>query len=608
MVSKVLSRGIAHGFFIVMILEICYTTLYHKLGGELKMEGLKSGATAFEQEMRDLKTKYDDSIKVIIKRLKLPETIEKAKVEALLIMATNEHFATDTLKRDIVLMAIGLLKGYSRHCQPRPFLTVEERYTKFLKESNCNIKRNTLIKRAERYIDGVTHFLEEIIEDEKSNAGGKIAGYIEVAAKKHPSSYIDYIPDDELPSLINIKEAVTTSVPPLHLLPIPVDVYNRETYGYTAPLQDSAWGDSGAGGHRQGYMTRQVKAGILGGSIVFNSVYDGRINKGYGFDERNFLSVRNIPNIPHANPGEWHTKEIAAKNGFEYEISCYIHNNNPGGCNAEARNTKVSVEIPKEDSSATGSIIVKGHIQSDNASPGMYWSSVCFTGDQRPFSLEYISGSARLHNSGIGSPAGGLPLDDAIVAEDSGGGVLIGYNDLDGIIPGGIDYASYVTMRVKAKDFIKHEVIGMVRSYGDRKWKKCITDVDVGDRLEFQFEFRNNSVLGEIMENITLKIQLPVNTRYVSDSARLWTADCSGAKIDPHGELTDIGVNIGDYAPDANAIVRFATEVMDTGMGSTGTVDVCWAQVYKDNASVSACASVMYRNPHRVAQPDSGNT
>ena len=457
------------------------------------------------------------------------------------------------------------------------------------------------MKRAERYIDGVTHFLEEIVEDEEGNASAKIAGYIEVAAKKHPSSYIDYIPDDELPSLINIKEDVATSVPPLHLLPIPADIYEQETCEDPIPPSNSAWSDNSASGQRRGYTNKQIEAGILGDSVVFNSIYDGKLNDGYDFDERNFISIRCTSDVPNVDPGKWRIKEIVAKNGIEYETRCYIHNNNPGGYSAAAKDTKVSVIIPKEDSSATGSITIKGYIYSNNAEPNMYYSSVRFVGDQRVFSLAYIPGSARLYNSGIGSSAEGFPLDDSIVTGDSSGGVLIGYDALDGIIPGGLSYASYVTVRVKVEDFTKHEVIGRVRAAGFRKWEKCITDIVVGDKLEFQFEFRNNSVLGEIMENVILKVMLSANMCYVIDSARFWSADCSGVKIDSNGELINAGINLGDYAPGANAIVRFTAEVIKGCMESTQMVDVCYAEVQNRSATVTACASVMYRNPNTVA-------
>jgi len=428
-----------------------------------------------------------------------------------------------------------------------------------------------------------------------------------VASQKYGSSYRDRITDDELPSLLNIKEEAAVHIPTLHLLPIPADIYGRETYGCTISSSDSVWGDSSNGGRRRGYTVEQAKAGLLGDSVVFNSIYDGRLNGGYGFDERNFISIRNIPDIPHAKSGEWHIKEIAAKNGSEYEVCCYVHNNNPGGHSVEAKDTKVLVMIPKESSCTTGSIMIKGCIQSSNAEPSMYWSSVRIIGDQRSFTLEYIPGSARLHNSGIGSSVGGLPLDDSIVTGEAENGILIGYDALNGVIPGGSRYASYITMRVKVKDFIKHEVIGRVRTVGSRKWEKCITDVAVGDKLEFQFEFRNNSTFGEIMENIVLKIEPLVNMRYVVGSARLWTADCPGIRIDPHGELIGGGVNIGDYAPGANAIVRFAVEVVDSCMESARMGDACWAQVQNGNASVAACASVEYQTVRIATKSDASD-
>ena len=58
--------------------------------------------------------------------------------------------------------------------------------------------------------------------------------------------------------------------------------------------------------------------------------------------------------------------------------------------------------------------------------------------------LEYFKGSALLHNGGIGS-APGIPLSDNIIHN----GAKIGYNALDGLIPGSEKYAGVVTIKVQ---------------------------------------------------------------------------------------------------------------------------------------------------------------
>ena len=61
----------------------------------------------------------------------------------------------------------------------------------------------------------------------------------------------------------------------------------------------------------------------------------------------------------------------------------------------------------------------------------------------KPFHLEYIQGSALFENNGIG--AGGIRLPDSIVTDE---GVMIGFDALDGEIPGCYKYSSYSIIRV----------------------------------------------------------------------------------------------------------------------------------------------------------------
>ena len=62
---------------------------------------------------------------------------------------------------------------------------------------------------------------------------------------------------------------------------------------------------------------------------------------------------------------------------------------------------------------------------------------------EKQFHLEYISGSALMENNGIGS--GGIMLDDQIVNDWT----RIGYDELDGRIPGCYKYDSYITVKMK---------------------------------------------------------------------------------------------------------------------------------------------------------------
>lgn len=60
---------------------------------------------------------YSSSICVVKEKLKLPNSVTDYEMEALLIHATREQFG-ESLDADMVLMALGLLKGFDNHRNP----------------------------------------------------------------------------------------------------------------------------------------------------------------------------------------------------------------------------------------------------------------------------------------------------------------------------------------------------------------------------------------------------------------------------------------------------------------------------------------------------------
>lgn len=112
-----------------------------------------------------------------------------------------------------------------------------------------------------------------------------------------------------------------------------------------------------------------------------------------------------------------------------------------------AKDVKVTFSLPIELSKEQ---TVAGYLYSLNAVPSRCWDSVTLRNDQY-FYIEYIKGSALLENNGIGSvsksiqaSAPGIPLSDNPIHN----GAKIGYNALDGLIPGYSKYAGYVTIKI----------------------------------------------------------------------------------------------------------------------------------------------------------------
>lgn len=196
------------------------------------------------------------------------------------------------------------------------------------------------------------------------------------------------------------------------------------------------WADSNGG--REAYTLDQVNSGKLDSSIVFNSISDGSFGH-----EFNFVGARE-------NNGEtidyWNANEIEAEEGKTYTVRLFCHNNSRIASNV-AENVQVSFSLSDTKYVANDDqyeAAVHGYIRSSNSNPEWVSDGVKFTSD-RPFHLVYIIGTAMFENNAIGSMEnGGFRMDDTVV----GDWVTIGYDKMDGRIPGCYQYSSISTIKV----------------------------------------------------------------------------------------------------------------------------------------------------------------
>ena len=213
------------------------------------------------------------------------------------------------------------------------------------------------------------------------------------------------------------------------------------TTGAIAPVANvAAWGDTEGG--RQGYTLEEINNGVLGDKIVFNSITDATTTGEDGVvyslgDERNFVRAR-----LSGSSDFWSTDEITVEDGKEYVISLYVHNNNPKGEDAVAKDVAVQISVPHD---TANSIEINGFIDSSNATPVEYWDNIILkSADGSEFHLEYVDGSAFWESNGASNGA----ISDNIVRTVEG--VKVGYDSLNGEIPGCYQYSGYATIRVKA--------------------------------------------------------------------------------------------------------------------------------------------------------------
>lgn len=400
--------------------------------------------------------------------------------------------------QDIVLAAFGFLQGYEN-------IGVHERHYEYCKwvgickddiekpldvhwqknlHKQMNARENSAINRLYKRLTFKLENNQGVLGYIKDN--GKIE---EICNKRFPFPYyiqedgyrkcsidgrIFYIPltDNEIRKSLVIQDKQNNAP-----LPKPVSPEGSQLAEMQVP-SIPGWGDNSGG--RPSYTLEQVRGGILGDQIVFNSITDSVIG-----DERYFTGVREDVGVHAGKKNKWMCNYIPVEDGKVYIIRCYIHNNNPNGPYATAKNVKVAIHIP---SITAREIPVKGCIESSNASPSQYWSTVVFASrTSTPFRLCYIEGSAWLENNGIAGRHSELcrKFSDTIVTEAANGGALVFYNTLDGSIPGCYKYACYVTIRVRVVFDVY--TVEQIRQgvLGNRIIFNSIKDSVIGDERNF---------------------------------------------------------------------------------------------------------------------------
>lgn len=324
------------------------------------------------------------------------------------------------------------------------------------------------------------------------------------------------------------------------------------------------------------YTWAQVSGGILGDTIVFNSLSDGVIG-----NEKQFVGIREDIGLHEGKNNIWHPDYIDAFANHVYLIRLYIHNNNPNGLHAIAKNVKASFQVP------TGSghqIRITGQFESSNAVPSKYSAKIVFRNDSIKFHLEYIPGTARLENNGIGKLPG-LKISDDIISD----GVLVSYDAMNGDVPGGFQYANYISIRVKAVADSGYKVEQWVRLAGSDEWETSIDNVRVGDNIEYCIGYTNISSHTE--KDVIIKEILPNNVQYIAGSTTLFT---SRNTFRDFGQdlLCTAGINIGDYGPGANALIKFSASVMDDGISVESHALISWAQCCTENITLQDYSTI----------------
>ncbi|MBR3055699.1 DUF11 domain-containing protein [Candidatus Saccharibacteria bacterium] len=333
------------------------------------------------------------------------------------------------------------------------------------------------------------------------------------------------------------------------------------------PAMVSAWGDSNNG--RANYTIAEINEGKLGDTITFNSISDGKIG-----NEKNFVGAK----VAGANVDTWNADTINVKDGETYTIRLYVHNNSPKGTEAVAEGVRANFSLP---TTVAKSHTIIGYLNSTNANPGTYWDEVTLNSDS-DFYLEYVDGSAKYTNAKMGT----VSLPNEVITS----GATLGYDSLNGKIPGCFEYSGVVTIDVKVHNSVAAKLQKFVRLKGTKEWGEVV-EAKVGDEVEYRIEYKN--LLAEEVKDVMIRDILPNNVEYVQNSTYFYKAGLSDWVLLDQNTLTTTGINVGSYLPNGDAYVRFTGKVVDKSLSCGSNQLVNWAnvtvrnsEVYKDDASV----------------------
>lgn len=360
---------------------------------------------------------------------------------------------------------------------------------------------------------------------------------------------------------------------------------------------------------RPTYSYQQINEGALGDKITFNSIKVADTDTAWAAanglelpllgNETNFIGAREDTGVNAGANNVWEGTEIVAEDGKTYIVRLYVHNNGPNGEDGIAEDTKVRFYIPYTSSDQ---ITVNGWLAASNATPTEYSDTVTFKSkDGTPFSLYYISGSALLENGGFASGKGVI-LPDSITNQGNPANnveeewMLIGYEALDGRVPGGYGYINYVSIRVKVIYDYEFTVETKVRlaDNEDKTWQDTI-EARVGDKVEIQFQYLNTS--NQNQQGVVMRSLLPDNLRYVEGSTIAYNGNHpNGVTLDTD-DVINGGVNVGSYDTNANAFIRITAEVIDDNLAEGQNTMISWAQARVGSTTLQDSASiVVYKN------------
>lgn len=246
----------------------------------------------------------------------------------------------------------------------------------------------------------------------------------------------------------------------------------------------------------------------------------------------------------------------------EVVLRSYVHNganqttnDDAGATNGVAKNAKVRVDLPTGTSNTLRAI---SYISISNPAPG-YPAEVNDTSimtDDKPFSISYIPGSAKLFNKV--QPTQGFALADSIVTT----GAPLGYNAMNGDFPGCFEFDAIVEIRVKV-NVPETGIKKFVKKTGQTNWEENVT-VKPGEKVNWLVEFKNSGLAP--VSDVSIGDKLPKHLTVVPNSVR-WIFTGNDGKpqdvVQSDTQLFSGAYNFGTWNSGNGFFVRFETTAKD---------------------------------------------
>jgi uncharacterized repeat protein (TIGR01451 family)/LPXTG-motif cell wall-anchored protein len=309
--------------------------------------------------------------------------------------------------------------------------------------------------------------------------------------------------------------------------------------------------------------------------VTFNSITN---NPNVG-DERNFVRVK------EDSTTTTYGKDLTLQPGKTYQVQVYYHNNAASDLNASgagiAKDVSLRMQMPASIA-ASGSDTVDGFINSSNANPTSVWDSANLkNGSNGAVALRYVPGSATVTSNGA---VNGQTLPDAFLTT----GTPLGYDALNGTLPGCNQYAGYVTYKftVVQPNFTVEKTVSVD---GGKTYAKSGTTTP-GSTVIYKVTYTNTG--STQLDNVTLSDTLPAGVTYVSGTSLMANGKTAGSYKPESDAITTTGINIGSYAPNGgNAFFKFsakapAADALKCGVNTfTNTARATTSGGYKESTA-----------------------